>query len=232
MNKVRKCFTINIYRTPAEVDAYAELIRKKIYDACEVFNPYNLKPERQAEYKTSMLKLRGNPDIEFVLHMPFGKDNNLASHNNIDDIMKRMYESIAWAKQLDCHKLTLHAGEFDGTLAREEAISESIGNVQKIADYAAQYGMTVMMENLVEPQELCLSLKEMVDFLKRVNRKNVKFIFDCGHANASGHPDLASYVFGLKDVLWHLHQAITLGRMMIISFWGKEKSILSPILRP
>jgi sugar phosphate isomerase/epimerase len=211
MNKVRKCFTINIYRTPAEVDTYAELLRNKSYDACEVFNPYNLEPKRQAEYKASMLTLRENRDIEFVLHMPFGKDSNLASHNNIDSIMKRMYESIEWAKKLDCHKLTLHAGEFDGTLSRDEAISLSITNVQKIAEYAAKYDMTVMMENLVDPQELCLSPEEMDEYLRLVNRKNVKFIFDCGHANASGHPDLASYVYAFKKMLWHLHLNDNLG---------------------
>ena len=55
--EMKKCFTINPLRTVDEVKSYYELFEKDIYQAIEIFFPYNQTKERYDEYTNSIKDL-------------------------------------------------------------------------------------------------------------------------------------------------------------------------------
>jgi len=209
---MKKCFTINHLRTPAEIKLYLEkLIKTNLYQACEIFYPYQLSMEGQKAYFDALEDFLVIPNFEFILHLPFGPNNNLATTINLNQTKKRLKEAIEFGERLKVKKLTLHSGEIMNDLLKEDAIKLSILNVQELADIVKPLKMTIMVENLIGMKELCVSPNEVLSFLKEVNRPNVKFTFDCGHANVAGYKDLSSFVLMLKKYLYHLHLSDNFG---------------------
>lgn len=204
---MRKCFTINPFRSKEDINSYEEkLVKTKLFSGCEIFYPYNTSLEQAKMYEEEILKYTRYDNFEIVLHMPYGNDNNIATNQNIDIVMNRLIKAIDFASKFNVKKLTLHPGCEDETMPRFEAIQKSIENVQKLCDYAKKYQMTIMIENLVSSKELCLTIEEIKDYIRLVNRDNCKFILDCGHYNvANHHKDLKEVVDTMKDHLVHLH---------------------------
>ena len=160
---IRKCFTINPARTKEDILSYEEnLIKTKLFSGCEIFYPYNVSKEQYLDYVDGVKSYLKYQDFEIVCHLPYGRENNLASLNNIDEIMTRLKKGIDFASMFNVHKCTIHPGELDGSVSREEAINLSIKHVQELATYAKQYDMTIMIENLVGSHELCLTKAEML----------------------------------------------------------------------
>ncbi len=206
---IRKCFTINPMRLLKDIQSYEEhLIKTGLFKGCEIFYPYNVNSEQYNDYIKGVKEYLKYPDFEIVCHLPYGKENNLASYANLESIMDRYYHAIDFASNFNVHKLTLHPGELDGTLCKKDAIKLSISNVEKLNLYAKKYNMTIMIENLVGSHELCLTKEEMKDYLDSFKNHDVKLIFDCGHCNVglnlhkSSINDFVSY---LKDYLYHIH---------------------------
>lgn len=206
---IRKCFTINPARTLDDIKSYEEnLIKTNIFQGCEIFYPYNVNCEQYENYIKGVKNYLKYPNFEIVCHLPYGKDNNLASYYNLDSIMARYYKAIDFASQFNVCKLTLHPGELDGSLSRKEATQLSITNVKKLADYAKKYKMTIMIENLVGKHELCLTKEEMKEYLDSFDNREVKLIFDCGHCNVANNKlnnAINDFIFYLKDYLYHIH---------------------------
>jgi sugar phosphate isomerase/epimerase len=48
------------------------------------------------------------------------------------------------------------------------------------------------------------SPSELLELFVKVNKENLKFIFDTGHAHVSEYDDV-SYLYLLKDYLFHIH---------------------------
>ena len=101
-------------------------------------------------------------------------------------------------------------GKLRGTISvnkdedRSEYVSAIIPTLQELCDYANQYDMNVMVENMPGDGELGFSPNELLTIFKNVDRKNIKFILDTGHAYVSGYP-LTEFVYLLKDYLYHMH---------------------------
>lgn len=206
---IRKCFTINPARTIDDIKSYEDkLIKTKIFDGCEIFYPYLASHEQYENYIQGVKSYLKYPNFEIVCHLPYGRENNLASYHNLDVILERLYKAIDFASMFNVKKLTLHPGELDGSLSREEATKLSIENVKKLSNYAKKYGMTIMIENLVGNQELCLTKEEMKTYLDSFDNHEVKLIFDCGHCNVTNgvkKSPINEFVIYLKDYLYHLH---------------------------
>ena len=91
---IRKCFTVNPNRTKEEINSYEVLLEKGIYVGVEIFYPYQKSFEHIEMYKENIKKYLKYPNVEMVCHLPYGKDNNLASLYNIDILLKRFKEAI------------------------------------------------------------------------------------------------------------------------------------------
>ncbi len=211
MNQIKKCFTVTVLRSKEDIKKAIDLLVKtKVYSGCELFYPYDVTEEVYNNYEESIKGFLDYPDFEVVLHLPYGSKNNIASFKNLDIVMDRLKKAIDFAGKYHANGVTLHPGEIDGVLNRKEALELSIENTKILAEHAAQYGIDIMVENLIGAHELCLTIEEMKYFQEKVNMKNVGITLDCGHYHASHQTeepvkDLVKYVETFKDKIMHLH---------------------------
>lgn len=237
---IRKCFTVNAMRTSEEIASYEEhLIKTNIYKGCEIFYPYNVSEEQYNNYVEGIKSYLKYEDFDITCHLPHGKDNNIACENNIDEVMERLYKAIDFSTMFNVDRVTLHPGHSENGEEREVCKMRSISNVKKLAQYASKYNITIMIENLVGAQELCLTAQEMLDYLSHLEGLNVKVTFDCGHCHAS-HTEykttIDDYVVSLKDYIAHIHLSdnhgdrdehakLGAGTIDFVSYFSKLKEI-------
>ncbi len=211
MNQIKKCFTVTVLRSKEDIKKAIDLLVKtKIYAGCELFFPYDVSDEVYNNYEESIKEFLDYPDFEVVLHLPYGPKNNIASHNNLEFVINRLKKAIDFAAKYHANGVTLHPGELDGSLSRKEALDLSIESTKILAEYAAQYNIDIMVENMIGAHELCLTIEEMKYVQEKVNMKNVGITLDCGHYHASHQTDepvkdLVKYVETFKDKIMHLH---------------------------
>lgn len=201
---IRKCFTVNQHRTTAEFIEYDKLIKEGLFQAIEIFFPYDKTKEEFDVYTQNVYNLMKN-NIEVVLHLPFGFRNDLCDEEEYDVIIQRMKDAIDYSKQFNVEKLTLHLGacKKDGVYKdREKLVAKSIETVKLLCDYA--YPQNIMIENMPTDAEIGYSPEEIKHIITKSNRSNIKFILDFGHANVSEYKS-AIYINELKEHLYHLH---------------------------
>jgi sugar phosphate isomerase/epimerase len=75
--------------------------------------------------------------------------------------------------------------------------------MKKACDLAAGFGITVYTENLLQGH-LTISAEELLQYLRDVDRENLKVVFDTGHCHCSGL-NVPGEVLKLGRVLEHLH---------------------------
>ncbi len=208
---MKKCFTITVLRSKEDIKKAEELLVKTgIYQGCELFYPYDVSEEIVKQYEESIACFKNYSDFTVVLHLPYGSLNNPATYNNLERTMKRLFDAIDFAHKYGATGVTLHPGELDGSLSKEEAFNLSVENAKKLCDYAKTYGITVMIENLIGERELCLTIEEMQKYQDAVDKPNLGITLDCGHYNASHQTsepdkDLVKYVHTFKNKIQHLH---------------------------
>ncbi|MBQ8293487.1 MAG: sugar phosphate isomerase/epimerase [Bacilli bacterium] len=208
---MKKCFTITVLRSKEDIQkAYDLLVKTKIYQGCELFYPYDISDEVKDTYEEAIQKFVDEENFNVVLHLPYGAKNNIATKNNLDITMKRLKDAIDFAGKCKAKGVTLHPGEVDGSLSKDEALALSIENTKILAEHAKKYNIDIMVENLIGSNELCLTIQEMSYFQKMVNKDNVGITLDCGHYHASGQTlevpkDLVKYVHTFGNKIKHLH---------------------------
>ena len=109
MDNIKRCFTINQNRTTEEFKTYEELIKNNVFQAIEIFYPYDKTEEQLETYKQNVLNLM-KYDIEVVLHLPHGFRSDLLNFEEYEVILQRFKDAIDFAKQFNVNKLTLHLG--------------------------------------------------------------------------------------------------------------------------
>ena len=206
-DNMKKCFTINAMRTHDDFLAYDKLISDGLFVAVEIFYPYNVDNKQQKLYQEEVGKLiKKHPNLEVVLHLPHGGINNLVLPNfqRNEEIIKRMKDAMDFARTFGAKKLTLHLGSSykDEEGYREMLIDALIPVLRELCEYAGS--MNLMIENMPRGNELGYAPLEILDIIKRVNKENLKFIYDTGHAHVSDYQDL-DYIDLLKDYLYHIH---------------------------
>ncbi|MFA5543397.1 MAG: sugar phosphate isomerase/epimerase family protein [Bacilli bacterium] len=195
---VKKAFTINQFRTAEEINSYKELLVNNIYQAIEIFYPYDRDDEAKMVYTNSIKSLlEYNPEV--VLHLPFGKNNNLLI-NEDGIIISRIKDSIDYGKSLKAKKFTLHLGY--ATNNRSEDIMRIIEILKELTLYDKD--IFIMIENMPSNNELGYSPKEIRYIIDAVGMDNLKFILDTGHANVSQFT-ISDYLTLLKNDLYHVH---------------------------
>lgn len=199
---IRKCFTINQNRTTEEFQSYHTLFEKGLFQAIEIFYPYDKTIEEMKTYEQNVHDLMKYP-IEVVLHLPHGPNSDLCDDQ--EETIERFKKAIDFSKQFSVKKLTLHLGYVTKngvTKDREKLFLKSVQTVKTLAKYA--YPANIMIENMPDIHEMGYSPNEIKRLIDEVQLPNVKFILDFGHANVSEYP-IESYIDLLKDHLYHMH---------------------------
>lgn len=202
MDNIKRCFTINQNRTTEEINTYEKLLKDNIFQAIEIFYPYDKTEEERTIYTKNILNLM-KYNIEIVLHLPHGKNSDLLNENEYDIILQRFKDAIDYAKQFNVNKLTLHLGSYNNhQIDRQYFVNKCIDTVKVLSDYC--YPMELMIENMPGSNELGYSPYEIKEIIEKSYRSNVKFILDFGHANVSEY-SINDYIEILGKYLMHLH---------------------------
>lgn len=203
---MKKCFTINQMRTRDDFLLYMELLEKGIYQGVELFYPYNQGNAQIKQYTESVYEIMAKfPNVELVLHLPHSVYNGLCKEEHLNAGSKEiMFGGMRFAAQFGVKKLTLHLGGIDKSLDRKSYVPKIVEILKELCDYANKFGQYVMIENMPGDGEYGYSPNELLELFEKVNKENLKFIFDTGHAHVSEYDDV-SYLYLLKDYLYHIH---------------------------
>lgn len=203
---MKKCFTINQMRNREEFVEYMKLLDNNIYQAIEIFYPYNQSNDQIKQYTSSVLEIKNKyKNIELVLHLPHGLYNGLCLDEHLNMGSKEIMKAgMRYAATFGIKKLTLHLGHVDKSVDREVYYNKLRPILSDLCDYAKQLNQVVMIENMPGDNEFGYSPEELLKLFKLVNKENLKFIFDTGHAHVSKYDDF-SYLYLLKEYLYHIH---------------------------
>lgn len=202
---MKKCFTINPFRTDADFNEFDAMLATNHFQGIEIFYPYPLSLETQEKYKCNVMKLHQKyPHVEVVMHLPYGQDNDLCNFDKYQITLQVLKDGIDYTSQFKTKKLTLHLGYVDKDKQRSLYIKHIIPVLQELCDYAQQYHMAVMIENMPGIAELGFGPEEILEIITNTKRNNLKFILDTGHAHVSRYENPA-YIRLLGSYLHHTH---------------------------
>lgn len=173
------------------------------YSGWEIVNEgrQKLTPENLAEAK----QIAETTDLVITIHLPYS-DLNLASMNQPiwEETVRQMKACLSLA--CDFARLAVvHPGHLSplGMQMPDTAWSQNITGIRQICDHAADLDMKIAVENMVNmPALLGRRPEEIAGILETVDRENVGFIFDVGHANTNGNVE---NFLKLKDIMIHAH---------------------------
>ena len=202
---MKKCFTINPFRTTEDFLSYEELIKDNIYQAIEIFFPYNLDEEKRKIYFNNVKRIKElYPQTEVVMHLPHGPSSNLCDFLGYKEIVQRMKDGMDFTSHFETKKLTLHLGQVLKEVDRSKYIEHIVEVLKDLCEYAKKYQMNVMIENMPASHELGYSPLEIKEIIEKTGYDNLKLILDTGHAHVSDYSN-EEYIELLKDYLYHMH---------------------------
>jgi sugar phosphate isomerase/epimerase len=173
------------------------------YTGWEIVNEgrQRLTPENIAEAR----KIADTTNLTITIHLPYS-DLNLASMNQPiwEETVRQMKGCLSIASDF-CRLAVVHPGHLSplGMQMPDAAWSQNITGIQQICDHANELDMRIAVENMVNmPALLGRHPEEMCGIIETVDRDNVGFILDVGHANTNGCLDR---FLELKDMVIHVH---------------------------
>ncbi|MDD1753357.1 MAG: sugar phosphate isomerase/epimerase [Methanotrichaceae archaeon] len=150
-------------------------------------------------------KIAETTKLVITIHLPYS-DLNLASMNQPiwQETVRQMKTCLGLASDFS-RLAVVHPGHLSplGAQMPDKAWSQNILGIQEISDYAAELDMKVAVENMVNiPALFGRRPEEILGILETVDRDNVGFILDIGHANTNNNLDT---FLELKDLVIHAH---------------------------
>ncbi len=163
------------------------------------------KQKLTAENIVEAKKIAETTNLIITIHLPYS-DLNLASMNQPiwEETVRQMKSCLDLASEFS-RLAVVHPGHLSplGAQMPDKAWSQNILGIQEICDHADGLDMTIAVENMVNmPAILGRMPEEITGILETVNRDNVGFILDVGHANTNGCVDK---FLELKDIIIHAH---------------------------
>ncbi|MFA6842984.1 MAG: sugar phosphate isomerase/epimerase family protein [Bacilli bacterium] len=192
------CFTLSAYRSEKDIKSFYTLFDNNLFQAVEIFYPYNISMEKITEYTESLNELFKRYDIEHVMHLPFGRDSNFSQDN--PEVWERYLKAIDYGKMFNVNKFTLHLGS-----SNESNLINVSKKLKKLCEYA--YPGNIMIENMPSRAEYGATLAEFQEIFKLVDMPNCKLIYDTGHGHVAFNDMKAevNFLHVLKPYLYHIH---------------------------
>lgn len=163
----------------------------------------------QALSKNNMpdvLKIIETTDLTLTIHLPFS-DLNLASLNDPiwNETVRQMKDYIEMASPF-ARLVVVHPGHLSplGMQLPDMAWQRNIEGLRVLCDHAAQYNMTIGVENMVNMHFIFgKHAEEMLGMIESVDRDNLGLTFDVGHANTNKAVDI--FIEKCIDKIVHVH---------------------------
>lgn len=146
---------------------------------------------------------------KFSIHGPYadygGVDRNLAVMKNV----------LLIADYLDVKSIVMHSNAV--TNDYRDAMLKVIAALKQYCRVAAQYSVTLLIENMVRERKndrVGVLPTEVLQVIEAVNEENLKFCFDIGHGNLAANQykfDILDFVTALSPYLYQVHVHDNLG---------------------
>ena len=186
--------SIELYIPKLEVYEGTKLIRSRIKRIKDILSSYNISTSIHAPYFSSV----PNYPHELVVDMA-----------NLNDTQERLInESIMIAEALGSGVVVIHPGRINGD--KKRSFENMISNLSRIAKFAQDRNVMLGLENKegTYPENLCISVSELIEAIERTGSPNLGATFDIGHANltCAGNPEkLRQFSKMMKDHVVHVH---------------------------
>lgn len=118
------------------------------------------------------------------------------------------------ASKLHCPHVIVFSGRVAKGLAREVQHQSIVDGLKSAADLAGKRGIKLLLENIdleEDPEYYLWSTEEGLRIIQEVNRPNVRFLFDCYHAQIS-EGNLIARLRRYIDLIATIHIADVPGR--------------------
>ncbi len=143
--------------------------------------------------------------LVITIHLPYS-DLNLASMNQPiqEESVRQTNACLDLASEFS-RLAVVHPGHLSplGKQMPDRAWEQNIQGLQRICDHAADLDMVVAVENMPNIESLLgRTPGEILGMLENVNRENLGFVFDVGHANTNDNVD---QFLEIKDKIIHVH---------------------------
>ena len=149
---------------------------------------------------------------KFSIHGPYSQDYygnqiNLGIKSNRNfEVMEQVFKIASF---LEAETIVLHGEKVECDY--RDALLNVIANFKQLSRMAADYSLTLLIENL--PTELNIDKigiipHEILQVIESVNESNLKFCFDIGHGTLSANLysfDVLEFVTKLSHYLHHMH---------------------------
>jgi len=145
-------------------------------------------------------------DLVITIHLPYS-DLNLASVNQPiwEESVKQTKNCLTLASEFS-RLAVVHPGQLSplGKHMADKAWEQNILGLREICDHAAELDMIVAVENMPVIESLLgRTPEEIIGMIENVDRENLGFVFDVGHANTNGNVD--QFLDKLGDKMVHIH---------------------------
>jgi sugar phosphate isomerase/epimerase len=185
-----------------------------ISDCIEIdFNyPHDSHFEKEIKY---LKKLRNENKINFTVHAQYLSGSLNDFNEKIrQETVRQVLKSIDQAAAIGVKIITLHPALEPYGLKTEKRKELELISYQEIARYAAKKKIKVGLENEAQtcfwfPDRACL-INQLIETIKKVNRKNFGLTLDIGHANVTGEDYLAA-IKRHSDIIFHIHAHDNIG---------------------
>lgn len=217
-------FNLNLTYEPDEILRLGEdLLEPALFHGIEFTYYENMQDVNTFGYMGAIQDLVKRYQPQVLSHVP-GFNTSEESSVIRAAILHEVINTMKLVRDLGGHEIVLHSGQMRGfnhvpikrnqkgfvnsaqkdeNAVYEKCFDLSVKFFRMLMPIAEEYGMTVYTENL-NWDHTTVTSEQVIQFVKAVDSKNLKVVFDIGHCHHTGHqivPELEAY----GDLLGHLH---------------------------
>lgn len=221
---MRKGFHIPYYHSEALIAELGDrLLGTGIYDWIEIKFPHDILGFDGTRYERAIRALVREYDPGVSIHVPTHYDIGMWSERVRWVILEQVRASLDFGAAFGASIAAIHPGTLlhmdipaAGTTPAHEhllaavdrrkqhARSLTVAALDNLGDYAAERGITLALENVLLPEEIVYTARDLRSIVEDVDHASVRALYDCGHAHRCSQ-DQEAFVTGLGDHLVHVH---------------------------
>jgi sugar phosphate isomerase/epimerase len=204
----REVGSIELYIPKLGVYEGTRLVKSRIRKLKDVLSSYNISSSIHAPYFSDA----PNYPVELIVDTA-----------KLNDISERLLkESILIGEAMGSGVVVIHPGRINGN--KERSFKQMVSNLTRIARFAEERNVVLGLENKegTDPENLCISVSELVGAIHQIGSPNLGATFDIGHANLTckGDPSkLRQFSRAIKEHVVHVHVHDNTGSLTE-KFWG------------
>jgi len=200
--------SIELYIPKLDVYEGTRLVKSRIRKLKDILSSYRISTSIHAPYFSDA----PNYPVELIV--------DTAKLNNTQE--RLLKDSIMIGETMGSGVVVIHPGRIN--VDKEKSFKDMVSNLRRIARFAEDRNVILGLENKegTDPENLCISVSELVEAIDQIGSPNLGATFDIGHANLTceGNPaKLRQFSRAIKEHVVHVHVHDNTGSLTE-KFWG------------